>query len=59
MQARESSDWTSSPLERLLSRTDEAAHAWLAERLVSGDEIDPHRVAALSTGAERPVDVHG
>ncbi len=59
MQARESSDWTSSPLDRLLSRTDKAAHAWLAERLVGGDQIDPDRVAEMSTEAERPVDVHG
>lgn len=42
MQERESRDLAAvSPLEALLAREDEAAHAWLAERLVAGDRLEP------------------
>ncbi len=42
MQERESRNvGRLSPLDGLLAREDEAAHAWLAERLVSGEAIDP------------------
>jgi tRNA-dihydrouridine synthase 3 len=40
MQTRESA-WATTPLDLLLARHDEAAHVWLAERLVAGDAIDP------------------
>jgi tRNA-dihydrouridine synthase 3 len=41
MQERESVDWAESPLDRLLVRQDQAAHAWLAERLIAGEAIEP------------------
>jgi tRNA-dihydrouridine synthase 3 len=41
MQARESDAWARTPLERLLARGDETAHAWIAERLVAGDPVEP------------------
>lgn len=41
MQERESRDLSSlAPLEALLGRADAAAHAWLAQRLVSGDPVE-------------------
>jgi tRNA-dihydrouridine synthase 3 len=42
MQSRESLDFVKTPLDALLARGDEAAHAWLAERLMAGAEVDPH-----------------
>jgi tRNA-dihydrouridine synthase 3 len=50
MQERESIDWAQTPLDRLLVRQDAAAHAWLAERLIAGDEVDP--AAAPEPSAE-------
>jgi tRNA-dihydrouridine synthase 3 len=41
MQEREAIDWAQTPLDRLLVRQDEAAHSWLAERLIAGDDVDP------------------
>ena len=41
MQARESEGWAESPLARVLARSDEAAHRWLADRLLTGDPIEP------------------
>ncbi len=41
MQARESDRWAEAPLDRLLARSDEAAHAWIAERLVAGEPVEP------------------
>jgi tRNA-dihydrouridine synthase 3 len=42
MQERESRDVASlPPLDRLLGREDEAAHAWLAERLLTGGPVEP------------------
>ena len=41
MQERESDDWATTPLDRLLARSDDAAHVWLAARLVASEEIDP------------------
>ncbi len=42
MQERESRDVSSlPPLEALLAREDEAAHAWLADRLMAGEAVDP------------------
>lgn len=48
MQERESMDFMRTPLERLLARQDEAAHTWLTERLLAGDEIDPEAAPAPS-----------
>jgi tRNA-dihydrouridine synthase 3 len=39
-----------SPLDALLARSDAAAHAWIAERLVGREEVDP-------TAAPEPADV--
>jgi len=41
MQTRGDITWAESPLERLLARTDVTAHAWIAERLVAGDDLEP------------------
>jgi tRNA-dihydrouridine synthase 3 len=41
MQERESLTFARSPLEAFLARQDDEAHAWMADRLVSGDEVDP------------------
>jgi tRNA-dihydrouridine synthase 3 len=48
MQERESEAWADTPLDRVLARSDEAAHLWLAERLVSGEEIDPADAPPIS-----------
>jgi tRNA-dihydrouridine synthase 3 len=48
MQEREPQRTFASALEQLLSRTDTAAHIWLAERLVAGDDIDPLDAPAIS-----------
>ena len=41
MQERESLTFARSPLEALLARQDDEAHAWIVERLMAGDGIDP------------------
>jgi tRNA-dihydrouridine synthase 3 len=48
MQAREDDHWATTPLDRLLARGDEAAHQWMAARLVAGDPIDPVEAPAAS-----------
>lgn len=53
MQERESDAWATTPLDRLLARSDEAAHRWLSERLVGGLPIDPE--AAPPASASSPV----
>jgi tRNA-dihydrouridine synthase 3 len=52
MQEREGVDWAQTPLDRLLVRQDEAAHAWLTERLIAGDQIDPEAAPAPSAEDE-------
>jgi tRNA-dihydrouridine synthase 3 len=41
MQEREPGGFGRTPLEALLARDDEAAHAWLVERWLRGEEVDP------------------
>jgi tRNA-dihydrouridine synthase 3 len=41
MQEREDMEFARTPLERLLTRQDQAAHAWLTERLLAGEGVDP------------------
>jgi tRNA-dihydrouridine synthase 3 len=41
MQGRDSPDFGRSPLESLLARNDAAAHAWLTERLIAHEGVDP------------------
>ena len=41
MQERGTADWAQTPLDRLLARTDVAAQAWIADRLVAGDALVP------------------
>jgi len=43
MQTREPAPPGRSPLETLLARGDEAARAWLADRLIARDDVDPAR----------------
>ena len=52
MQEREPSRAFASSLEALLARTDPAAHAWLAERLVAGAAIDPDEAPSPSDARE-------
>jgi tRNA-dihydrouridine synthase 3 len=61
MQERESMSFARTPLEALLARQDEAAHAWLADRLVGRDAVDPAAAPALSDDREvsEPVQVEG
>jgi tRNA-dihydrouridine synthase 3 len=53
MQQREPLTFARTPLEALLARQDEEALAWLVERLMSRDEIDP-AAAPAAAGEERP-----
>ncbi|MBP1636324.1 MAG: dus 1 [Acidobacteria bacterium] len=56
MQERESRDLSSlPPLESLLAREDEAAHAWLADRLLAGAAVDPAE-APPAEGTRPPED---
>lgn len=48
LQQRESRDWIRSPLDDLLARTDIAAHEWLADRLISGEPVDPETAPRVS-----------
>jgi tRNA-dihydrouridine synthase 3 len=41
MQERQSDDWAATPLDRVLARSDIAAHEWLATQLVGNAEFDP------------------
>jgi tRNA-dihydrouridine synthase 3 len=41
LQLREPTGWARSPLEALLARSDQAAHGWIADRLLAGEEVDP------------------
>ena len=48
MQERDSDRWASAPLDRLLARGDEAAHVWLAAKLVAREDIDPSEAPEVS-----------
>ncbi|MFO7692911.1 MAG: tRNA-dihydrouridine synthase family protein [Vicinamibacterales bacterium] len=56
MQTRESAAFARSPLEALLARGDEAAIAWLADRLLARDAVDPAEAPAPSAAPEGPGD---
>ena len=49
MQQRQSDDWVVTALDRLLARTDIAAHEWLARRLLDNAPIDPADAPPVST----------
>jgi tRNA-dihydrouridine synthase 3 len=51
MQEREAMTFARSPLEVFLARQDAEAHAWMAERLVAGHEIDPSAAPAPAAEA--------
>ena len=53
MQGRESRDFGRDPLEALLARGDQAAHAWLAQCLVAHATVDPAAAPPPGTEAER------
>jgi len=59
MQTREERPWARSALEALLARTDASAHAWLADRLLAGDEIDPAAAPEPAGEAEETVEAAG
>ena len=50
MQAREDMTFGRTPLERLLARPDTAAHAWLTDRLIAGEPVDPDAAPEPSDG---------
>jgi len=57
MQEREAPGFARTPLEALLARQDAAAHTWITERLVLGEEIDPASAPApeeAASAAEEP-----
>lgn len=53
MQEREDLGFARTPLEALLARQDETAHAWITERLLAGDEVDPAAAPAPSEADEQ------
>jgi tRNA-dihydrouridine synthase 3 len=55
MQEREASGFATTPLEALLARQDEAAHAWLAERLMAREAVDPQSAPEPGGAAEAAV----
>lgn len=61
MQERESMTFGRTPLEALLARADSAAHAWLTERLVAREPVDPEAAPAPSDDVEasEPAQVEG
>ncbi len=59
MQEREGDAWAVTPLDKLLARGDEAAHIWLAERLVAGDAIDPDQAPDVSEPDRETVEAAG
>lgn len=59
MQEREGDGWATTPLDKLLARGDEAAHTWLAERLVAQDAIDPDQAPDVSEPDRDSVEAAG
>jgi tRNA-dihydrouridine synthase 3 len=59
MQERESRQSAGAPLERLLARADEAAHMWIAARLIAGEPIDPDEAPAESVEEEFAIEASG
>jgi len=61
MQEREPPGFARTPLEALLTREDEATHAWLIERLVLGDAIEaeaaPDTPAGQGSGATAAAEI--
>jgi tRNA-dihydrouridine synthase 3 len=55
MQARESLGFVRTPIEALLARQDDEAHAWLVDRLLEGDTVDPQAAPPPSEG-ERTIE---
>lgn len=51
MQERESMDFGRTPLEQLLARQDPTAHAWLTDRLIAREPIDPEAAPPPEAGA--------
>ena len=47
------------PARPAAARTDEAAHAWIAERLVAATTIDPDEAPAGSTEEEVAIEAAG
>jgi tRNA-dihydrouridine synthase 3 len=48
LQQRESRDEVQTALEGLLARGDEAAHNWIADRLLAGESLDPEAAPPVS-----------
>jgi tRNA-dihydrouridine synthase 3 len=62
MQEREDMTFGRTPLERLLARQDQTAHAWMTERLLADDPVDPEAAPPASdsdTDSRNGVQVSG
>jgi tRNA-dihydrouridine synthase 3 len=59
MQERQSDDWATTPLDRVLCRADAAAHEWLAGRLLDDAPIDPDEAPPISVADEVEAPVLG
>jgi hypothetical protein len=55
MQEREAPRPGLTPLERVLARADSAAHEWLADRVLAGDEIRGDDAPSPAAGETRQV----
>ena len=56
MQEREDLGFARTPLEQLLARQDQTAHAWITERLLAGEDVDPAAAPAPSEADEQGAD---
>ena len=52
MQERESDEWAVTPLDRVLARTDAAAHEWLAQQLFDNAPVEPAHAPASGERSE-------
>jgi len=53
MQEREDMGFARTPLERLLARQDRGAHAWITERLLANEPVDPDAAPPPSESDDR------
>ena len=57
LQQRESMDWAHEPMDALLARADEAAHVWLADRLISVEAVNPAEAPSPSHQRAEDTDI--
>jgi tRNA-dihydrouridine synthase 3 len=56
MQEREDVAFARTPLEQLLARQDQTAHAWITARLLAGEDVDPAIAPAPSEADDQGAD---